>query len=105
MTEKANFEKTLVFYGDRCTGCNICELICSMDKHGEYNPKKSFIRILRNWEMDVNIAVLDLNCDFCNQCVTWCPTDAIRFFSQKEAAILRKKNQIGVFPAPLMGSG
>jgi len=103
--DKSNLEKMLVFYGDRCTGCKICELICSMAKHGEYNPKKSYIRILRNWEMDVNIAALDLNCDFCHKCVAWCPTGAIKFVDQNQAAILRKKNQIGVFAAPLISSG
>lgn len=49
----SSLNKTLIFNVDCCTGCKICELICSMAKHGEYNPKKSHIRILRNWETDV----------------------------------------------------
>jgi len=96
--------KTLIFHADRCTGCKLCELTCSMNLEGEYNPKKSNIRILKNWEMDVNIAILDLHCDFCNKCVKWCPTDAIEFVSSEEAAILRKQNPIGSFPAPLVAS-
>ena len=46
----SSLNKTLIFNVGCCTGCKICELICSMAKHGEYNPKKSHIRILRNWE-------------------------------------------------------
>lgn len=94
-------EKTLIFHADRCTGCGICELVCSMAKHGEYNPKRSHIKIIKNWEMDVNIATLDLGCDYCTNCVKWCPTNAIDFVTLEEAAILRKKNKIGAFPAPL----
>ena len=98
-------EHVLIFDAERCTGCCICELICSMDKQGEYNPQKSWIRVLKNWEMDVNIVAVDLHCDGCNKCVDWCPSKAIRFTSVKEAALLRKNNPLGMFPAPLIGQG
>jgi ferredoxin len=78
----------------------LCELACYMTKSGEYNPRKSFIQILKNWELDVNIATLDLHCDFCEECVLWCPTDAITFVDIEEAALLRRQQKIGVFPAP-----
>lgn len=95
-------EKVLIFDGERCTGCSICELVCSMAKHGEYNPRKSYIKIIRNREMDVNVAALEMKCDFCNECVENCIPEAIRFVSLEEAAIIRKKNHVGVFPAPLL---
>ena len=94
--------KVLIFDGEKCTGCSICELTCSMAKQGEYNPRKSYIRILKNWEMDVNIAALDPHCDSCNECVQWCPPGAIRFESAERAALLRKKSSMGPFPAPLL---
>ena len=97
-------DKCLIFYGDQCTGCKICEMICSMGKYKEYNPAKSYIRILKNWELDVNIAALDLRCDFCARCVSWCPTAALKFVDFAEAAILRKNTHIGTFPAPLIKS-
>ncbi|MFQ6111969.1 MAG: 4Fe-4S binding protein, partial [Nitrospinota bacterium] len=28
---------------ENCTACGICELICSFEHHGQYNPKKSYI--------------------------------------------------------------
>ncbi len=52
--------------------------------------------------MDVNIAALDMKCDFCNECVEWCTSGAIRFVSVGEAAIIRKENQLGIFPAPML---
>ena len=95
-------EKVLIFDGDRCTGCSICELTCSMAKHGEYNPRKSYIKVLRNRELDVNIVVLDQQCDGCNQCVVNCIAKAIKFVTLEEAAIIRKQNRLGTFPVPMV---
>jgi len=95
-------EKVLIVDADKCTGCRVCELVCSMSKFGEYNPKKSYIKVMRNREMDVNILALNLKCDFCNKCVEWCIPKAIKFVSLEEAAITRKGNKIGIFPAPLL---
>lgn len=96
-------EKVLIVDADKCTGCRVCELICSMAKHGEYNPQKSYIRVLKNREMDVNIVAVDPRCDSsCNLCVKGCLPGAIRFVTLGEAAILRKANRIGVFPVPIL---
>lgn len=97
-------DKVLIQDADKCTGCMVCELVCSMTKFGEYNPSKSYIKVLRNTEMDVNIVVIGIDCDFCNKCVEWCSTKALRFVSFEEAAIIRKENKIGSFPAPLLGT-
>ena len=32
---------------EKCTGCRICELICSMTRHGESNPKRSRIHVFK----------------------------------------------------------
>ena len=73
-----------------------------MQKHGEYNPRKAYIRLLRNREMDVNIVCLDIRCDFCGVCVRWCPTEALSLVSMQEAAIIRKEGRPKVYPAPLL---
>jgi len=96
-------EKMLIVDTDRCNGCEVCELVCSMAKHGEYNPKKSYIKLIRNREMDVNIVAVDVKCDFCNKCVEWCLPGALKFVTLEEAAVIRKENRIGIFPAPLLG--
>ena len=93
--------KTLVVDMEKCNGCRVCELICSMTNHGEYNPQKSLIRLIRNKEMDVNIVTLDVRCNLCNRCVEWCFPGALHFMDWKEAAVVRKGNKLGRFPAPL----
>lgn len=95
-------DKVLIVDGDKCTGCRVCELICSMIKCGEYDPKNSCIKVLKNREMDVNIPVLDVTCDFCEKCAEWCFEQAISFVSREEAFIQRKTAKIGIFPAPIV---
>lgn len=95
-------EKTIIIKMEKCTGCRICELICSMEKTGEYNPRKSYIKVLRNRELDVNIPSIDVRCNQCGKCVEWCPTDALDIMGWDQAAILRKENKQGVMPAPFL---
>ena len=94
--------KTLIVDGEKCTGCRVCELICSMVRSGEYNPQKSCIKVLRNMELDVNIPVIEVACDFCGKCTEWCFPGAIKFVDLAEAAIMRKEAKIGCFPAPVI---
>ena len=96
-------EKVLIVDVDKCTGCRICELACSMVKHGEYNPRKSRIKVFKNKEMDINIVALALGCDFCGECVEWCLPQAIKFVDSKEAIIKWKGTKLGRLPAPLFG--
>ena len=100
METKTELSKVLVVDVDNCTGCRICELVCSMEKQGEYNPKKSLIRVIRNKEAHVNIPVLDMKCDFCGECVDWCPTKALSLVNLGEAIAMRKGAKIGSFPIP-----
>ena len=95
-------KKILIVDGDKCVGCQVCELICSMARSGEYNPRKSCIRVLKNREMSINIPTIDETCNYCGKCVDWCFNGAIRFVSFEEAFILRKEAKIGCFPAPVI---
>lgn len=64
-------EKVLIVDADKCTGCQTCELVCSMVRSGEYNPEKSLIKVMRNAELDVSIPVISVQCDFCGKCAEW----------------------------------
>ena len=97
-------DKVLIIDGDKCTGCKVWELICSLHHQGECNPRKPYIRVLQNTKLDVNIPVLTMACDLCGECVNWCLPGALSLVSHDDAAVLRKKNSMGSFPAPLVSS-
>ncbi|MFX1519663.1 MAG: 4Fe-4S dicluster domain-containing protein [Promethearchaeota archaeon] len=61
---------------EKCTGCGVCELICSSTKEKVFNPRLSRIRVTR-MEPFVDVA---LTCRFCEipLCVSSCPMDALR---------------------------
>ena len=59
----------------KCTGCRVCEYICSVEKTKAFNPTKSRIRVARIYP-HTNAA---LNCRMCEDaaCVTACPRKAL----------------------------
>jgi anaerobic carbon-monoxide dehydrogenase iron sulfur subunit len=82
-TDKTAF---LLVHSDRCTGCRICEGICSIAQEGILNRAKSRIRIYRT-------NVLELNQKVCDQweerpCVAACPTGAI-FVKDRQVRVRR----------------
>jgi ferredoxin len=78
-----------------------------MEKHGEYNPQKSYIKILRNDDIDTHIPVVqsgDDQCDFCGRCVEWCPEKILKIMAPEEAVIARRKSKVGTIPLPMVAS-
>jgi anaerobic carbon-monoxide dehydrogenase iron sulfur subunit len=58
-----------------CTGCRICEIICSLEHYKEINTCRALIRYKDDWPKIGRV-------DFCRQCpkrncVTACPEDAL----------------------------
>ena len=68
--------KVIVCDQEKCTGCGICELVCSATKDKNFNPLTSQIRAVRI-EPFIDVA---LACRFCEDapCVAACPRDALR---------------------------
>ena len=97
-------DKILTVDIDKCTGCRVCELVCSMTKHGEFNPLKAHIKVMKNSEMDLNLVSLGTGCDFCGECIEWCMPQAIEFVDFDEAILKWKGVKVGTLPAPTYGS-
>jgi Fe-S-cluster-containing hydrogenase component 2 len=69
-------EKVLMIDPDKCTGCRMCEQVCSVSHEGTVNPYRSRIRVLK-WEMEGG--VLPMVCQQCDDppCLNVCPMGAI----------------------------
>ncbi len=69
--------KTLIhIHFDKCTGCSLCQLACSMDLTCGYNPRRSRLAIHRRHENLYHIPVV---CNQCENayCMNVCPSNAI----------------------------
>jgi len=60
---------------DKCTGCTVCEYICSLTKDNAFSSQKSRIRTMRLHPL-INISIA---CRLCTPapCVTACPREAL----------------------------
>ena len=68
-------QKHIIVDPDKCTGCEICEFVCSQVHTGAFNPYFSRIKAIRI-EPIINFA---LGCQFCKDppCVAVCPWKAL----------------------------
>ncbi|MFC2003558.1 4Fe-4S dicluster domain-containing protein [Chloroflexota bacterium] len=60
----------------KCTGCDACELACSLRNVGEFNPSRSRIQIISSESDFFRIPIVCLQC-FRPPCAEICPTGAI----------------------------
>ncbi len=59
----------------QCSGCRICEIVCSFEKEKVYNPRKSRIRVVRTREL-IDLPIACVHC-YSPQCARVCPVNAI----------------------------
>lgn len=88
--EKGLIERRFVTIDpSKCTGCSLCEFICSLEKENEPNPLKSRIRVIRLSPI-LNLAIA---CRFCKDapCVRACPHGAIKQSERGDILIIDEK--------------
>ena len=68
--------KALQFFAEKCTGCLQCEMACSFEKTGVFNPAQSRIKV---FEFEHGARSFPYTCSQCEPawCMHACPVDAI----------------------------
>ncbi len=68
--------KVLMTDYEQCTGCRLCELVCSVKHEGVANPSRSRIKIVK-WEWEGRY--VPMSCQQCLSapCMSICPVKAI----------------------------
>lgn len=76
-----------------CTGCGICEMLCSAEKEGAFYPELSRIHLVH---LDEKIAV-SIACRFCEDtpCIKACPREALTMDEAKNVIRVDKMRCIG----------
>lgn len=69
-------KKIIVSNPERCTGCRVCESVCSLVHTGRCNPAESCIRVLRWEHKGIDVPVTCLQCED-PVCANVCPVNAI----------------------------
>jgi Fe-S-cluster-containing hydrogenase component 2 len=69
-------QKILLEDSEKCTGCRMCEMVCSVKHEGVSNPTRSRIHVIK-WETEG--LALPMICQQCESppCMAVCPKDAI----------------------------
>jgi Fe-S-cluster-containing hydrogenase component 2 len=68
--------KALMINYEKCTGCRLCELVCSVMHDGVSNPSRSRIKVIK-WESEG--LYIPMSCQQCEDapCMNVCPVKAI----------------------------
>jgi len=80
-------QKSLVIYADKCTGCLQCELACSYEGEGSFNPAHSRIRVFNFHDQGRFVPYTCTQCDEA-WCLHACPVDAITVDMQSGAKVV-----------------
>ncbi len=78
---------------ETCSGCGICEMVCSAEKEKVFNPEVSRIHLVH---LDEKVAV-SIACRFCENtpCINACPRQALKMDEVNNVIRLDKMRCIG----------
>jgi Fe-S-cluster-containing dehydrogenase component len=70
-------EFPILVYPEKCTGCRMCQVRCSIRYLGEFNPFKSYIIVARDHgKRTVSVDFTD-DCTWCGYCARFCSYGAL----------------------------
>lgn len=87
-------QKSLLINADKCTGCLQCEMACSYEHYGIFNPSKSRIRVFDFHNTGVKVPYTCTQCDEA-WCLKACPVDAISIDLVTGAKVVSEDTCVG----------
>lgn len=87
-------QKSLSLSADKCTGCLQCEMACSYEHEGVFNPVKSSIKVFNFHDEGRFVPYTCTQCDEA-WCMTACPVDAITLDASTGAKIVNASTCVG----------
>jgi Fe-S-cluster-containing dehydrogenase component len=63
--------RKMVLHPEKCSGCMLCLMACSLKYEGVVNPLKARSRVIRDGEVVTKI-LLSPECTFCGHCCSVC---------------------------------
>lgn len=104
---KANKKNILFFSPQRCTGCILCEMRCSLQQtHGECNRTATSIKVSTHPTLYSSVILHSMGCncpDGMEKCVEVCNQDAIVFVKEEESPGMLCRE--GWIPSPVVSPG
>lgn len=108
MNKEKIMDKFLTVDADKCTGCRLCEQVCSVMHEGVSNPAKSRIQVVK-WEQEgIYIPVICKQCEDA-PCMNVCPVRAISrdpdfgFVKVDHEVCIGCRSCVGICPFGAMG--
>ena len=86
--------KSLNIDPDKCTGCLQCEMACSLEQEGVFNPAKSRIKVFNFHDEGKFVPYTCTQCDEA-WCMHACPVDAITIDKSTGAKIVNDATCVG----------
>jgi len=86
--------KILMIHYEKCTGCRLCMLACSLKKEGDYNPSNSRMALLKGEAMGLNLPMVCYQCSRA-PCMNICPKKALYRKMDAEIILWNPKLCIG----------
>jgi ferredoxin len=75
----AKMKRKIASNDERCAGCMLCVLSCSLFNFGVFNLEKSFIKLARDDRTARFEVSLDDGCKSCGECIRACAYNVLRW--------------------------